>query len=173
MNIVNFILQLLHIRNLSTLSVLTAFCLPYTPSANYAHLTIDFKNTSAKLYRFFTKCAHNSKNCLNTLDDQTNIVTDSTSIPNKSSLDHYIPNFTLLQLLICKSKIKIVFTIGFVISQIIILHHFSFMVFVFYICHCPPLCQNSPPKLHLHFFPNILPSIVLFNEHQIPCIYKV
>jgi hypothetical protein len=78
-----------------TLSVLTPLCPPCTPFVNYAHLLVDFENTSANYIDFSINCAHNFEDCANTPDDQTNIVVDSVDIPKISSLDYYIPNFTL------------------------------------------------------------------------------
>ncbi len=109
---------------------------------------------------------------MNTLDDQANIVVDSANMPNISFVDFYIPNLALLQLLFFwRLKIKIMFTIGFVIYSY--LHHSSYMVSTVDILHHPPLCKNLPPKFHLHCFPNILAYVVLFSKLQIPFIYKV
>jgi hypothetical protein len=102
-NIVDFIFWLLHIRNLPTWYVLTPLRSPCTPFANYAHLFIDYDNTSSDYTDFFTDCAdfsinyaHNFYDYVNTPDDQANNVVDSTNTLDISSLDFYIPNHTLL-----------------------------------------------------------------------------
>jgi hypothetical protein len=68
----------------------------------------------------------------NTPNDRTNIVVDSANMLNISSLDLCIPNPILLQLLlICKSKIKIMFTIGSMICYLPL----AFFICGFYISH--------------------------------------
>jgi hypothetical protein len=69
MNIANFILQLLHICNVFTLSVLTPLHLPYTPYVDCAHLCADCENTSSDYIDFSADYAHNSNDCVNALDD--------------------------------------------------------------------------------------------------------
>jgi hypothetical protein len=109
MNIIDFIFWILHIHNRLTLSVLIPLRLPYTPSINY-------ENTSNDCTKFLVDHAHNSNDCASTPDDQMNIVANSSNMPDISSVDFYIPNLVLLQLLFFwRSKIKIVFTIGSII----------------------------------------------------------
>jgi hypothetical protein len=140
MNVIDFIFQLLHIRNLLTLFVLTPLHSPYTPFVDYAL---------------------NSNDYVNTLDDRVNIAVNLANIPNISSLNFCIPNPTLMQLLLfCKLKIKIVFIIRFVIY--FYLHHSSFVVSIFDILYHLSLCQNLFPKLHLFLVPNILTFVVFF-----------
>jgi hypothetical protein len=93
MNVANFIFRLFHIHNLPTLSVLTPFCLPCTPFVDYAQLTIECENIFGDFIDFFADCA-------NTHDDQANTIIDLADTPNISSLDIYIPNLALLQLLL-------------------------------------------------------------------------
>jgi len=69
MNIANFIFRLFHIHNLPTLSVPTPFHSPLTPSANCAHLYIDYEKTFGDCTNFFTDYAHKSHDCTNTPDD--------------------------------------------------------------------------------------------------------
>jgi hypothetical protein len=111
MNVADFIFRLLQINNLPTLSILTPLRLPYTPYADYAHLSHDYENI---------------------IGDCTDSYADSANMLDISSLDLYIPNPTLLQLLlICKSKIKIVFIVGFVIYSL----SSSFFIYGFCISH--------------------------------------
>jgi hypothetical protein len=136
MNVANFIFQLLHIHNLPTLYVLTPFCLPCTPFVDYAHLTTKCENTYGDCIDFFVNCA-------NTHDDQTNTIIVLADTPNISSLDIYIPNLAPLQLLlIYRSKIKNVFTIG---SMIYFLFS-SFFICGFCISH---LSLSSCVKIRL------------------------
>ncbi len=85
--------------------------------------------------------AHNFNDCANILDDQMNTPIDSTNMSDISSLNLYILNPVVLQLLfICRSKIKIVFIARFVI-------HFlssSFFIYGFYISH--PSLSSSISK---------------------------
>jgi len=110
MNIANFIFRLLHIHNLPTLIVLTPPCSPHTPSANFAHLFIDYVNS-------FDDCDNTSTNYTNFFTDCANTSVDSADTCVKSSLDLYIPNPSPLQLLfidflvICRSKINIMLTV--------------------------------------------------------------
>jgi hypothetical protein len=99
-NIANFIFWLFHICNLSTLSVLNPFRSPYTPFVDCAHLSVDYENTSANYTNLSIDYAHNFEDCVNTLDDRTNVVADSADTLDISSLNHYIPNPTLLKLLL-------------------------------------------------------------------------
>ncbi len=69
MNVTYFIFQLLHIRNLFTLYVLTPLHSPYTPSANYAHLSANCEDTSSNYINFSIDYAHNSNDYANTPDD--------------------------------------------------------------------------------------------------------
>jgi len=81
MNIAEFIFQLLHIYNIRTLSILTPFHSPFTPFADYAYLFPNYKNTTSDY--------------INSFVDLANII--------DISIDLYIPNLALLQLLfICK-----------------------------------------------------------------------
>jgi hypothetical protein len=116
MNVTNFIFQLLHIHNLPTLSILTPFCLPYTPSIDCAHLSTEYENTSSHYTNLSPNCAHNSNDCVNILNDRTNIIVDSTDMLN-------------LSLNLC--KIKIVFTNRFVICSLLL----TFFICGFYISH--------------------------------------
>jgi hypothetical protein len=87
--------------------------LPCTPSINYAHLFANYKNTSNDYTNFSGDYAHNSDDCVNIPNDQANIDVDSADTPDISFVDFCIPNFALLQLLLVyKSKIKTMFTIG-------------------------------------------------------------
>ncbi len=89
-----------------------------TPSTNFAHSFVDYQNTSNDCINFSIDCAHNSDDCANIPNDRTNIVVDLANTLNILSLDLYIPNPSLLQLLfIHRSKIKVVFTLGFVICS--------------------------------------------------------
>jgi hypothetical protein len=76
MNIVDFIVQLLHICNRPTLSILIPFHSPYTPSVDYAHLSTNYENTSGECTDFFVNYAHNSDDYVNTPNDQANITID-------------------------------------------------------------------------------------------------
>jgi hypothetical protein len=75
---------------------LTPLCSPSTPSADYAHIFVDCENTIGESIDFFVKCAHNSDDCVNTLDGRTNIATNLVDIPNISFVDVFIPNLALL-----------------------------------------------------------------------------
>jgi len=87
--------------------LITTFHSPCTPFADYAHLLINYENTSSDCTNFSIDYAYNSNDCVNIHDDQMNIVVDSTDIPKISFVDFCIPNFALLQLLLfCKSIIK-------------------------------------------------------------------
>jgi hypothetical protein len=161
MNVIDFIFQLLHIRNLLTLFVLTPLHSPYTPFVDYAHLYANYENTFNDCINFSIDYALNSNDYVNTLDDRVNIAVNLANIPNISSLNFCIPNPTLMQLLLfCKLKIKIVFIIRFVIY--FYLHHSSFVVSIFDILYHLSLCQNLFPKLHLFLVPNILTFVVFF-----------
>jgi hypothetical protein len=139
MNVINFIFRLLHIHNLPTLPILIPFHLPCTPSIDYAHLFTNCENTSSDCINFLNDYAHNSDDCVNTLDDLVNNVANLTDMSDISSLDLYIPNPTLLQLLfIYKSKIKTMFTIGSMIYSLF--PTFFIHGFVFHILHRPLLC---------------------------------
>jgi hypothetical protein len=125
-NATNFIFKLVHIPNLPTLVVLIPLCSPCTPSTNYAHLFVDYTN-------FYVDCANKSNDCANTLDDWANTSVDSNDTFDRSSLDVYIPNSSLLQLLpvdllvIYSSKINIVLTVGSFIycsSSLLCIHGF-------------------------------------------------
>jgi hypothetical protein len=96
MNITNLMFQLFHIHNLLTLFVLTPLHSPYTPSIDYAHLSIDYENTFGDYTNFSTNCAHNSDDYANTPNDRMNIVVNSANMPNISPLDLCIPNPALL-----------------------------------------------------------------------------
>jgi hypothetical protein len=75
-------------------------------------------------------CAQNFDDCANTPNDLMNVVVDLVDMPNISYVDFYIPNPTLLQLLLFSgSKIKTMFTAGFVICFL----SSSFFMFGFYI----------------------------------------
>jgi len=100
MNITDFIFRLFYIRNLLTLYVLTLVHLTYKPSTNYAHLSIDSENIFGDIIGFSIDYAHNSDDCVNTLNDEENIVVDSINMPNISFIDFSIPNPTLLPLLL-------------------------------------------------------------------------
>jgi hypothetical protein len=131
-NVANFIFWLFHICNLFTLTILTPFCLPCTPFVNYTYLSVDCENTFVDYTVFSTNCAHNFKDCQNVLDDQTNITANLAYTHDISSLDQYIPNLALLQLLfIYRSKIKIMFIVRFVICSL----SSSFFICGFYISH--------------------------------------
>jgi hypothetical protein len=103
MNTANFIFQLLHIHNLPTLVVLTPPCSPCTPSDDYTHLSINYVNSFVDYFNKSNDCVNTSANSADTHD--------------KPSLDLYIPNPSLLQLLltnlfvIYRSTINIVLTI--------------------------------------------------------------
>jgi hypothetical protein len=132
MNVVDFIFRLLHIHNLPTLFILIPLCSPCTPFADYAHLFANYEDTFSDCTNFSTNYAHNFDDCVNTLDDQMNNITDSIDMLDISSLDLYIPNPALLPLLfIYRSKIKIVFIIGYVICSLFS----SFSICGFYISH--------------------------------------
>jgi len=104
--------------------------LPYKPSTNYAHLSIDSENIFGDIIGFSVDYAHNFDDCVNTLNDEENIVVDSINMFNISFIDFSIPNPTLLPLLvICKLKIKTMFTIGSMICSL----SSSFLICGFYI----------------------------------------
>jgi hypothetical protein len=96
MNVVDFIFQLLHIRNLPTLFVLIPLRSSCTPSVDYAHLFGDYENTFNDYIDFSIDCAHNSNDNANIIDDCANTTIDSVDTPNISSLDLCIPNLALL-----------------------------------------------------------------------------
>jgi hypothetical protein len=110
MNVINFIFRFFHIRNLLTLCVPTPFHSPCTPSIDYAHLSTNCENT-------FGDCIDLSHDY--TLDDLVNTIVNSANMPDISFLDLYIPNPTILQLLLFyRSKIQIMFTIGSMIYSL-------------------------------------------------------
>jgi len=171
MNVVNFIFGLFHICNLPTLVVLMPPHLPDTPSANcthlsadYTHLFIDYDNTFVDYIDFSTNYANKSDDCGNTLDDWVNIVVDSTNTHDNSSSKSYIPNPSLLWLLltnllfICRLKINSMF----IIRSLICSSSTTFLIYftIFIIIHC----QNSTLEFHLHSIPNILAYVVLVFE---------
>jgi len=114
MDVANVIFQLLHISNLPSLVVLTPIHMPCTPFVDCAHLSADYVNSSTNYIDFSTNYANKSDNYTNIPNDSTNIITNLANISDISNL--WIPNPPLLQLLlmdlllICKSKINIVFT---------------------------------------------------------------
>jgi hypothetical protein len=119
MNIAEFIFRLLHIYNIPTLFVLTPFHSPFTRFADYAYLSPNYENTTG--------------DCINSFAD----LADTIDI----SIDLYIPNLALLQLLlICKSKVKIVFIVGSMICYVFS----SFFLYDFYISH--PSSSSSISK---------------------------
>jgi len=119
MNIVEFIFRLLDSYNIPTLSVLIPFHSAFTPFANYAYLSPNYENTISDYINSFVD-----------LVDTINI-----------SIDLYIPNLALLQLLlICKSKVKTVFIVGSMICYVFS----SFFLCGFYISH--PSSSSSVSK---------------------------
>jgi hypothetical protein len=94
MNAANFIFWLFHIPNLPTLVVLTPLCLPYTPFANRAHLSVeffnalaDYDNTFVNCTNFFAHYANKFDDYANTPDDWVNTSIDSINTLDKSSSD--------------------------------------------------------------------------------------
>jgi hypothetical protein len=86
MKVADFIFRSLHNRNCLTLSILTPFRSPCTPSVNCAHLFVNCENTSNDCTNFSDDCAHDYDDCVNTLVDTLDV----------SSLDLCIPNPALL-----------------------------------------------------------------------------
>jgi hypothetical protein len=100
MNMIDFIFRLFHIRIRLILFILIPLRLPYTCSANYAHLSIDCENTSGECTYFFANFAHNFDDCANIPYNWMNIAIDSANTLDISYVDFYMPNFVLLQLLL-------------------------------------------------------------------------
>jgi hypothetical protein len=103
MNVANFIFRLLHILNLPTLLVLIPFHSPYTPSINYAHLFVDYINSSIDCDNTFADCAHlsidyanESNDYANTLDAKMNIFVDLVDTLDKLPSYICIPKPSLL-----------------------------------------------------------------------------
>jgi hypothetical protein len=69
MNVAKFMFQLLHICNLLTISILTPLHSPCMLSTNYAHLFVDYENTSGYYTDFFINYAHNFNDYANTFND--------------------------------------------------------------------------------------------------------
>jgi hypothetical protein len=76
---------------------------PYMPFANYAHLSVEYVNSSTNCGNTsidYTKKIIEFSNkfnvCANTPDDWANTSIDSTNTLDRSSLDLYIPNASLL-----------------------------------------------------------------------------
>ncbi len=111
MNATNFIFQLLHMDNLPTLVVLTPPHSPYKLFGDNTHLFVNYVNSSIDCTTFFTNYVKKYYDCANNSTDLANT-------HDKSSSNLYIPNPSLLLLLfivllvICRSKINIVLTIG-------------------------------------------------------------
>jgi hypothetical protein len=78
MNITNFIFQLFHIHNHLAFSLLTPLRSPCTPF-------VDCENTSGDYIDFLVDYSHNFNECVNTHDDQTNTIVDSSD-----TLDIYV-----------------------------------------------------------------------------------
>jgi hypothetical protein len=126
MNVTNFIFQLLHIHNLSTLSILTPLHSPYTRFVDCAHLSDDYENASSHYTNLSPDYAHNFNDYVNSFNDRANNIIDSIDTPNISSLH------------LC--KIKTMFTIMFVIYSLFS----TFFICGFCISH--PSSSSSMPE---------------------------
>jgi hypothetical protein len=96
MNVAYFIFWLLHICNLLTLSILTPLHLPYTPSIDCAHLSVNSENTIDDCTEFSANYAHNFDDFANILDEWKNIDVDLINLFDISFKNLYIPNPTLM-----------------------------------------------------------------------------
>jgi len=76
MNVVNFIFQLFHIHNLLTLVVLTPLHFPYTPSTDYAHLSVDYVNSLVDCDNTYVDSIDFFIDCANKFDDYANMPND-------------------------------------------------------------------------------------------------
>jgi hypothetical protein len=100
MNVEDFIFQLLHIINLLLLVVLTP---PHSCCTSFAHSStncvnsfVDCDHISIECTNFFANCGNNYDDCANTFEYLANIISDSIGTPNKTSIDFFIPNLSLL-----------------------------------------------------------------------------
>jgi hypothetical protein len=145
MNATDFIFRLLHIHNLPTLVVLIPPHLPCTPFVDYAHFSANYVNSFIDYENTSVDCANNFDDCDNTFDDWANTLVDLACTLNIPSLDFYIPNPSLLQLLFTNLlfmwRLKIKMCSSLDLWFILHLQHSSSMVSIFHIFHCPLLCQ--------------------------------
>jgi hypothetical protein len=140
---------------------------------NCVNSTIDYNNTSAKCIDCFVDYANKFDDCAKTLDDWANIVVQSILLTNHLQNSRcQIPHFYSYCSWICYTCINWK-SILCSLQDLWSVHHLLYSAFVFHSLHFPPPCLNFLPKLHLHYTPNLLASIVLVDELQIPCTYKV
>jgi hypothetical protein len=95
---IDFIFRLLHISNLHSLVVLTPPCTPYTPFADYAHLSTNYVNSSSNCENTYINCIDISTDYGSKFYDRANTTVDLANTFNISSLDLWIPNPSLCQL---------------------------------------------------------------------------